>query len=33
MKASLRDLGVEEGELAGVVAEYRDQLLIKVLKD
>jgi hypothetical protein len=33
MRTSLRDLGVEEGELARVVAEYRDQLLIKVLKD
>jgi hypothetical protein len=33
MKASLKDLGVEEEELARVVVEYRDQLLIKVLKD
>jgi hypothetical protein len=33
MKASLKDLGVEEGELARVVAEYRDRLLIKVLED
>jgi hypothetical protein len=33
MKASLKDLGVGEEELDRVVAEYRDQLLIKVLKD
>ena len=33
MKASLKDLGVEEGKLARVVAGYRDQLLIKILKD
>jgi len=33
MRTFLKDLGVEEKELARVVAEYRDQLLIKVLKD
>jgi glucosamine--fructose-6-phosphate aminotransferase (isomerizing) len=33
MKASLKDLGVDEEELTRVVAKFRDQLLIKILKD